>query len=152
MYTKNQINKFTEKIWDNSLSNEFNMNGFYHIPKAACSKLPVPQGVTRHDEVVLMSCMYENNLFNSFLYQHTYLVESPLCRKCKLLEETPYHVLLQCSDKSQEARQILGKIIGEEELQIEDSTTILNGRCHQPFLKICLDILSQQDYVVQVNL
>ena len=151
-YTKNQIKKFTEKIWDTRIRNEMNMDGIYHVPKTSCSRLPIPQGVTRHDEVVLMSCMYTNNLFNSFLYQHTYLVESPLCRKCKIQEETPYHVLLQCSDKSQEARGILEKIIGEEEIEIEDSTTILNGRCHQPFLKICLDILSQQDYVVQVNL
>ena len=114
--------------------------------------LPIPQGVSRHDEVVLMSCMYDNNLFNSFLYQHTYLVESPLCRKCKLAEETPYHIILQCSDRSQEARQTLLQVINEEELQLEDSITILNGSRHQPFLKICLDILSQRNYIVQVNL
>ena len=151
-YTQNQIIKYTEKIWNHSIRNELNMDGFYHVPKTSCSKLPVPPRVSRHDEVVLMSCMYTNNLFNSFLYSHTYSVESPLCRKCKSQEETPYHILLQCSEKSQEARQILLQVLSEEELLMEDSTTILNGSRHQPFLKICLNILSENNYDVQVNL
>ena len=99
-----------------------------------------------------MSLMYTNNLFHSNLYRHTYLVESPLCRRCKEKEETPYHVILECSEKSDEARKILLQVLNREELMIEDCTTLLNGSRHAPFIKICLDILAQDDYSVQVNL
>ena len=151
-YTKNQINRYTEKIWSNTLRNEFNMNGFHHIPIPSCSNIPIPRNTSRHDEVVLMSLMYTNNLFHSNLYRHTYLVESPLCRRCKEKEETPYHVILECSEKSYEARKILLQVLNREELMIEDCTTLLNGSRHAPFIKICLDILAQDDYSVQVNL
>ena len=151
-YTKELMNKYTEKIWGISIKNELNMNGFQHIPRPSCNKLPVPATTARSKEVILMSLMYQNNLFNSNVYRHTYQVESPLCRKCKLVEETPYHIILQCSDKSEEAKQSLREVITEEELQIEDTTTLLNGSRHQPFLKLCLDIISGEDYSTNIDL
>ena len=99
-----------------------------------------------------MSLFYSNNLFNSFLYKETYLVESPLCRKCKQQEETAYHLILECSNKSEEARAILNQVIKDEEIQMADCTTLLNGSRHPPFIKICLEILKQHDYKVTVNL
>ena len=151
-YTKNLISKYTEKIWYSSIKNELNMDGLYYIPKPSCAMLPVPANTTREQEVVLMSLMYSNNLFNSFLYRHTYLVESPLCRRCKQQEETPYHIILECSDKSEEAKKILCQVVNEEEIQINDCTTLLNGSRHPPFIKICLEILKQDTYRVQVAL
>ena len=151
-YTKELIIKYTERIWSASVKNELNIDGFQHIPKPSCSRLPVPGNTTRQEEVLLMSLMYTNNLFHSNLYRHTYRVESPLCRKCKAVEETPYHIILQCSDQSEQARRLLGQVISEEELQIEDSTTILNGSRHPPFILACLDILSRNEYSVHIDL
>ena len=151
-YTKNQINKYTEKIWSTYLRNEFNLDGLQHVPKPSCSGLPIPNNTKREEEVVFMSLLYPNNLFNSFIYQHTYLIESPLCRRCHQLEETPYHIILQCSERSAEARMFLGQVISEEELQMEDTITLLNGSRHPPFVKICLQILQQETYRVTVNL
>ena len=51
-----------------------------------------------------MSLMYPQNLMNSFLYRHTHSVESPLCQKCGREEETPYHVIWECSDHQEENR------------------------------------------------
>ena len=151
-YTKNQMTKYTEKIWSTCLKNELNMDGFHHIPKPSCSTLSIPKNTTRHDEVVLMSLFYTNNLFHSNLYRHTYLVESPLCRRCKQTEETPYHIIMECTEKSNEARQKLLQAVKEEEPLTEDCTTLLNGSRHEPFIRICLDILAQEEYSVQVNL
>ena len=151
-YTKTQIQKYTEKIWFSSLKNELNFQGFQHIPKPSCNRLPIPNNTSRKEEVILMSLFYPNNLFNSFLYKETYLVESPLCRSCKQQEETPYHLILQCSDKAEQARAILNQVISEEELLVEDCTTLLNGSRHPPFIKICVEILNKYDYKVTVNL
>ena len=151
-YTKNQMTKYTEKIWSTCLKNELNMNGFHHIPKPSCKGISIPKNTTRHNEVVLMSLFYTNNLFNSNVYRHTYSVESPLCRRCKQTEETPYHIIMECSEKSNEARQILLQVLKEEEFLTEDCTTLLNGSRHEPFVKICLDIIAQEKYCVQVNL
>ena len=128
------------------------MDGFQHVPKPSCSRLPVPANTTRREEVILMSLMYTNNLFNSNLYRNTYLVESPLCRRCKEKEETPYHMILECSEQSEEARQLLGDILSEQEIQMEDCTTILNGSRHPAFIRLCLDILSRCEYCVHVDL
>ena len=151
-YTKTLINKYTEKIWYASLRNELNLQGYHHIPTPSCNRLAIPANTTRKEEVILMSLFYSNNLFNSFLYKETYLVESPLCRKCKQQEETAYHLILECSNKSEEARAILNQVIKDEEIQMADCTTLLNGSRHPPFIKICLEILKQHDYKVTVNL
>ena len=99
-----------------------------------------------------MSLFYPNNLFNSNLYRNTYLVESPLCRKCHQAEETPYHIIFECSDKSDDARTLLEQELGEDELQLEDTVTLLNGSRHQRFLTLCLDILAEQTYTEHVDL
>ena len=151
-YTKNLINKYTEKLWGISIKNEFNINGFQHVPRPSCSKLPVPANTARSEEVILMSLMYQNNLFNSNVYRHTYQVESPLCRKCKLVEETPYHIILQCSDRSEEEKQMLREAITEDELQIENTTTLPNGSRHPPLVKLCLDIISGGNYSTSIDI
>ena len=51
-----------------------------------------------------------------------------------------------------EARAILNQVIKDEEIQMADCTTLLNGSRHPPFIKICLEILKQHDYKVTVNL
>ena len=128
------------------------MQGYHHVPKPSCSRLPIPTNTSRRDEVLLMSLMYPNNLFNSHMYRNTYLVESPLCRKCKLHEETPYHIILQCAEQSRDARHFLGEILGGEEIEEEDSITLLNGSRHPEFIKLCLNILSENVYTDQFDL
>ena len=93
-----------------------------------------------------MSMMYPNNLLNDFLWRHTYQVQSPLCHKCNLHEETPYHVILQCSQRAHEARQMLCELYNADEVAQEDYIIILNGSRHEKFIQLCLDILSEGAY------
>ena len=151
MYTKELINKYTEQIWLNRVRNEFSAEGYQHVPTPSCSRLPIPTTTSRQEEVLMMSLFYPNNLFNSNMYRNTYQVESPLCRKCHQEEETPFHIVVQCSDNSEEVKQLLQDILGEEELK-EDTTTLLKGSRDQRFLELCLDIISQQNYSVHVDL
>ena len=151
-YTKQTITKYMELLWYRRLQNEFLIEGIQHTPKPSCSKLPIPSDTTRKEEVLLMSLMYPNNLFNDYLYRHTYQVPSPLCQKCQQQEETPYHLILQCSDRAHEARQLLTETLSEEEIGQEDYITILNGSRHENFIKLCLEILSEGDYRDHIDL
>ena len=145
-YTKTTISKYIEKIWYKKLENEFLAEGIQHTPKPSCKKLPIPKSTTRKEEVLLMSLMYPNNLFNDFLYRHTYQIPSPLCHKCLQEEETPYHIILKCSNQAHNARKLLNEILSDEEVYQEDYITILNGSRHENFIKLCLDILSEGSY------
>ena len=150
-YTKTTISKYVEALWYAKLRNEFMTEGL-HVPKPSCSRLPIPANTTRKQEVLLMGLMYPNNLFNDFIWRHTYLIESPLCQKCQEVEETPYHIILQCSNRAIQARQMLEEILSTEEVEQEDYITILNGSRHQKFIKLCLEILSEGNYREEIIL
>ena len=145
-YTKPIINKYIEMLWYNKLKNEFLTDGNQYVPKPSCNKLPIPENTSRKEEVLLMSLMYPNNLFNDFLYRHTYQVPSPLCQICSQQEETPYHIILECSNRANDARLMLSEILNVQEIIQGDCVTILNGSRNQRFLKLCLEILSEGHY------
>ena len=98
-----------------------------------------------------MSLMYPRNLMNSFLYRHTHSVESPLCQKCGREEETPYHVIWECSDHPEEMQQLMSGIIGDEVLQA-DCITLLNCSRQKRFIELCLEVLSQGQFRHHINL
>ena len=151
-YTKDMITKYTEKIWQSRITNEYALDGYHHVPIPTCTSLIIPRGTTRRQEVLLMSLFYPNNLFNSNVYRHTYQAESPLCRGCLEHEETPYHIILQCSDLSGDAYRHLAQEIGEDQMMEQDTTTLLNGSRSRDFITTCLAILSQRDYRDQIDL
>ena len=151
-YTKRAITKYTELLWTRQVTNEFSMDGYHHAPKPKCSRLPIPRNTTRKDEVLLMSLFYPNNLFNSHLYRNTYLVESPLCDRCRRYEETPHHIIRECSNLADEANTILQRELTEEEINHEDYITLLDGSRNEQFIKVCLEVLAQHEYRVQVDL
>ena len=68
-YTKEQMTKYSELLWADSLKNEFQCEGYTNIPKPSCAPLQIEIGVSRKTEVMLMQMFYENNLLNSFLYR-----------------------------------------------------------------------------------
>ena len=151
-YTKTMMTRYTEKVWHSSIINEYSLEGYNNVPVPSCSPLPIPKDTTRKQEVLLMSLFYPNNLFNDNVYRHTYQAESPLCRKCSVQEETPCHIILQCSNLSEVAYRHLRKEIGEERCRYEDTTTLLNASRSQDFIKTCLDILAQAEYRNQIDL
>ena len=84
--------KYVEKIWHEKLKNQAIVNGELSVPKPSYQKLPIPDYTTREDEVLLMSLFYQQNLFNSFLYRHTYQTESPCAPGAKLKKK--HHSIL----------------------------------------------------------
>ena len=82
---------------------------------------------------------------------NTYLIESPLCDRYKLTEETPYHIILECSNLAEEARRIVSTVLNDEEIS-QDSTTLLNASRSKDFIKVCLEILSQHSYRDHIEL
>ena len=150
-YTKGCIRKYTEVIWQDKLRNQCLVEGEGHIPRPCCSRLPVPLNTTREEEVILMSLMYPQNLMNSFLYRHTYIVESPLCQKCGIEEQTPYHIIWECNDNREEMQQLMTGIIEEEALQV-DCTTLLNCSRHKGFIQLCLEVLRQGEFRHHIDL
>ena len=151
-YTKDNITKYTEKIWYQSVKNEFALLGHQYVPKPSCKRLPIPANTSRSEEVLLMSLMYPQNLFNDNVYRHTYQIASPLCQNCHQQEETPFHIIMECSQHAHEARNLLGEILSEDELQQEDYITLINGSRHAEFIKLCLTILSESEYREHIDL
>ena len=150
-YTKNAITDYTESIWHTKLRNQFLMEGEFHIPKPSCSRLPVPLGTPRTDEVIVMSLMYPQNLMNSFVYRHTYIVESPLCPRCGREEQTPYHVIWECNDHHDALQGIMRDIIGDEVLQA-DTTTLLNCSRQRRFIEMCLEVIQNGEFRHEIEL
>ena len=103
-YTKTIITRYTELLWEDSLRNEFLLEGHSTIPKPSCKPLMIKRNLNRTKEVKLMSLFYENNLLNSFLYRRNNpAVPSPMCM-CGIEEQTAYHFVTQCDLVNPELR------------------------------------------------
>ena len=145
-YTKGAIRKFTEHLWSSTSRNQQLFEGELAYTNPSCKPLPIPIHTDRSDEVLLMSIFYPNNLMNSFVYRHTYNAESPLCSKCQKMEETAYHVIMQCNNQSQRIQDIVFGVIGENAAGIEHTNTLLNCSREPQFIKCALGILKDANY------
>ena len=68
-YSKQMMTKYTEHLWKSKVLNKALLEGKTRIPCVRALPLPIPMGISRDDEVKLMSMFYNNNLLNSFLYK-----------------------------------------------------------------------------------
>ena len=150
-YTKTMFKKYVEKIWHEKLKNQAIVNGELSVPKPSYQKLPIPDYTTREDEVLLMSLFYQQNLFNSFLYRHTYQTESPLCSRCKAKEETPFHIVCECNSDTEKICRIVEKIVGTD-IEYADCNTLLNCSRNEEFILRCLGVLKQGNFRREITL
>ena len=96
-YSKRLIDGFTEFLWQESLQNKLQLEGWSHIPKVSLSPLPLQLGTSRETEVLIMSLFYKNNLLNSFLFKHNRSRwTSPLC-SCGEEEQRALDLLTSCN-------------------------------------------------------
>ena len=149
-YTKAHIKNYTEKLWSQTIRNQQLIAGDPVIAIPKCESLPIPQHMDRSDEVLLMSLFYPNNLMNSFVYRHTYNAESPLCTRCNMEEETPYHVIMECNDKSAEIQNITYSILGEAAAE-DHCNTLLNCSRESKFINCALEILQERPFRRNIN-
>ena len=145
-YTKNMISKFTEKMWSDSLKNEFLSEGHSVIPKPSCAPLNLNPNADRRTEVVLMSMFYENNLMNSFLHRHNIPgISSALC-PCGSEEQTAAHILLRCQQTDPDLRaRARDSLMREGEPHREiNHTAILNLSRDNSFMNVLFEIIYHQ--------
>ena len=122
------------------------MDGYVSSPIPTSDILPVPKGVPRKTEVILMGMFYKNNLLNQSLWNLD-KVPSPLCAACSQQEETPAHILFECSAVNVELRTLskrhynrVNNRFGEDAL--DPYIGLLNARSDKDFIIVCINIIN----------
>ena len=154
-YNKTIMTAYTEHMWKKVVTNIYLGNGQSVIPEPSCKPLAIPVNTSRKTEVLMMSCLYDNNLMNNFLYQRN-LHNTPLCPLCDAEVHTAYHTLAQCEEVDEQLRdrvkQGLISALGEESAIIESTTTLLNAARCREFMDACKDIVENYDLRSDIEL
>ena len=145
-YTKIIIQQYTDTVlWQETVKSQFQIDGYATSPTPSSVKTPIPKGTPRNTEVIVMSMFYKNNLLNQMLWNLS-KVPSPLCSSCSLQEETPEHILFQCSSVNANLRSEavshynrVNKISDIDE--IEPYIGLLNARKDDKFIITCINIV-----------
>lgn len=149
-YTKNEITKYTEVIWAESIRNEFLCEGHSIIPQPSCTPLPLSAGVSRGTEVMVMQMFYENNLLNSFLHRINIPdVQTSLCH-CGRDEQTAYHVIFECEtiDPELRARANASVRLSSGDPDTRSSIVLLNSSRDKDFIQCMVEIVdAQKDFI-----
>ena len=107
--------------------------GWSEIPRVSCSPLPIPLGISREVEVLVMSLMYKNNLLNSFLFR----VDRAVASSCDLVDMDlkcqAKHIITLCNS----SRSMV-------DLAAEQCSTILNCSRDYMFVNLCIGIVESQ--------
>ena len=141
------MTKYTEHLWKSKVLNKASLEGKTRIPCVRVLPLPIPMGISRDDEVKLMSMFYNNNLLNSFLYEtQRNQCTSPMC-PCEDGEQTAFHILANCKmvpSSTRNAiieRMMLHNMIENEDNLVADEVSILNCSRDPIFIQLCLSII-----------
>ena len=149
-YKKNEITKYTEVIWAESIRNEFLCEGHSIIPQPSCTPLPLSVSVSRGTEVMVMQMFYENNLLNSFLHRINIPdVQTSLCH-CGRDEQTAYHVILECEtiDPELRARANASLRLSSGDPDTRSSIVLLNSSRDKDFIQCMVEIVdAQKDFI-----
>ena len=146
-YTKSSMNYFTELMWQESIINKLQLEGWPFIPKVSVSPLPIPPFTSRETEVLVMSLFYKNNLLNSFLYNINRYTPSPLC-SCGIEEQTTTHLLTNCDQVEvslrDEAMFQLNLCNNSANLGELGTVAALNCSRDPGFIRVCRDIVESE--------
>ena len=150
-YTRGMMDSFTKIIWQESLNNQLQMEGWSHIPMVSTRPLSIPPDTSREVEVLIMSLFYKNNLLNSFVHQHdNRIVSSPLC-VCGAEEQSAIHLLTNCdtvgtirTEKLVYLLLLCNSARSSEELP-HDAVSILNCSRDKKFVQLCREVVEIED-------
>ena len=147
-YTKEVMQSYTEHLWKLSLQNELQLEGHSIIPDPKCSMIPIPFGIKREEEVMIISMFYPNNILNSSLHSiNSEKFPNPSC-SCGNSHQTAHHILFHCrnTDTSikEEAFDILEQIVGINEASTESSLVLLKASKNQLFINKISEIIIKQ--------
>ena len=157
-YTQTMMKRFTETVlWAASVRNQFQIDGYQEAPQPSCDIIPVPINTPRKREVQLMALLYKNNILNQSLYNIS-KVPSPLCSFCGLVEETPDHLLFNCSFVDEQLRHCaksnyrLALNLSASEEEPDPYIGLLTASRDKSFISSCLDIVNILDFRVTIDL
>ena len=156
-YSKDMITRYTESLWQSTIRNQFQLDGYPTPPIASCDSVPVPQNTPRKIEVALISMFYKNNILNQSLYKLS-KVESPKCSFCSQHEETAEHLLFKCIAVEEQLRTNayrnyrLANNLQDNDVSPDSYIALLNASKHKPFISSCIEILKNLNLKVTVDL
>jgi hypothetical protein len=147
-YTKAIVVKYTESLWKKSIRNELQQDGQCVIPDPQCKPIQLPPGLTREEEVMVMSMMYPNNTLNHFLHSiNSDKFPSPMCG-CGDSNQTAHHVLFNCEyiDESirLEAYNLVQQVVGEADAAMESSLVLMRAGQNKAVMYILSEIVKRQ--------
>ena len=149
MYTQDMMIQFTEKLWQDNITNRFHLMGETQIPAVTCTRIPLPTGINRETEVKLLSFFYKQNLLNLFLSSaQKSLGISALC-KCQKDVQDAFHLLTSCELVDADLREIINTEMARENMagSIEEVTadyiSILNSSRNVKFIEACIAIINR---------
>ena len=147
LYSKPGMKEFTESLWQETLNNHLQIQGWSRAPSVSTDPLIMPPRTSREEEVIIMSLLYSNNLLNSFLWRMS-LTASPLCI-CNKDEQTAFHLLCNCQLVDPKSREELQKVIAKYNnapyAEVEcDTVSLLNCARDMRFLKLCKDVITTE--------
>ena len=96
MYSKSIMKDYTELLWQASIENKLQFIGDTRFPFVSLAQIPIPMGIPRKIEVIILSFFYKQNLLNAFLYlAQRVKCPDPICL-CGEEEQTAYHIITEC--------------------------------------------------------
>ena len=146
-YTKGQIQKYTEILWQSLIDHQFQIEGFIDSPKVSTSKLKLPPSTTREFETMFLSLFYPNNLMKEFLYRYdSRRYNSPSC-PCGNGCQNSHHLLLNCTLIDEEKRSLAAEYMGDKESHYSDTydgnAFLISWSRNPNFFNICKEIMKQ---------
>ena len=155
-YSKAIMNQFTEHIWQESINNKLQLEGWPFIPKVSVNTLPIPLNTSREVEVLIMSLLYKNNLLNSFLYGlNRNYSHSPLCA-CGLEEQTTIHLLTNCYYTEETVRDnaIFQLNFGNDNLNLDELGTVAALNCSRDpsFVQLCKEVVENNNLNLRTSI
>ena len=138
-YTKSMMNCYIEHLWQSSIRNEYQFQGYDMIPIPKVKPILLQRGMPRDTEVLILSLLYENNLLNQFLNRYNPdMYPTPICH-CGIEEQTSCHLIFRCGlvDEELKSQAYINcqKAVGTEMAQLNSTITILNASRSESFMK-----------------
>ena len=155
-YTQPIMTKYIEHLWSKSIKNEYQLEGHSIIPNPSVKPLPIPKGISRNIEVLILSLFYENNLLNSFLYRYNpdFFI-SPLC-PCTQEEQTANHLLFRCplvnNQLRSQAYKNLQLAVGKEVALIESQVILMNASRNPAFMNNVIEIIKSIHHILRSDI
>ena len=143
-YTRGLIKQYSEVLWQERINTQFQLNGISVAPLVNTNKLSFPPNTSRRTESIVLSLLYPNNLFNTFLhYYDNQRFPSPICT-CGNGQQDSLHVLMYCNHVNQDLRSKMEEIITRHphhDLQLlSNSKFLISWSRQRDFIGMCTSI------------